>query len=565
MEDNNDDTTDDRFLFDINIKKVSESKNLDILINEWVKYEPMFDTEQEIKGQCICNRYIKYINYFYNKINGNIIMVGDTCKVKLKFKDTIDEDDNKYVKMIISKGKGTYKNISDIMDYNIDVLQQVMALITYDVELTNGIENINKLLDTLNKLISIQQILVKNKDFYDFIKCKIIILEERKQIIEEELKLDEETERELKEYETEKQNVKLHFEEGYYINIQKNNKDTYKESILIEYLKQQNNKYIQSFIDKYKDNTYLYDKIKKILDNKLYFINLKKKEAEDKKKKEEELENIRINKELEKDLEKIKIIDNQIKLYNSNIEKWKLMEIKKHINETSDDYIKRIIYTKNGPLKINDIILLNDIEIYSMILDETNHRYGYNKKHLEDKIRQIIDIESLNDNYLDIDKPWLINNIDYTDFIQFDINTICDLTIKFNILKYKKLQYLRDNQNELEFYIRYTLGQKIFINYNYYNIYNNYNYGYYNQHLKFDYDGGIDFNKPYEYVKDDKNQKIIDLFNNFYNDKKIIFKSHKGTCYATFIDKNNKIINNIEYPGGDKGTIMIIIDILNKI
>ena len=202
MDDNNADTTDDRFLFDINIKKVSESKNLDILISEWVKYEPMFDTEQEIKGKCICNRYIKYINYFYNKINGNIIMVGDTCKIKLRLKNTSEnEDDNKYVKMIFSKCKGIYKNINDIMNYNTDVVQQVMDLITFDVELTNGIDNINKLIATLNNIISIKQILEKNIDFYDFIKGKIIILEERKQILEEKNKIDQENEHKEKEYE----------------------------------------------------------------------------------------------------------------------------------------------------------------------------------------------------------------------------------------------------------------------------------------------------------------------------------------------------------------------------
>ena len=45
---------DDKYLFDINIKLVSESKDLDILISEWEQYKPLFDTIQEIKGRCIC-------------------------------------------------------------------------------------------------------------------------------------------------------------------------------------------------------------------------------------------------------------------------------------------------------------------------------------------------------------------------------------------------------------------------------------------------------------------------------------------------------------------------------
>ena len=291
---------DDKYLFDINIKLVSESKDLDILISEWEQYKPLFDTIQEIKGRCICNRYIKYINYYYNKINGNIIMVGDTCKKKLKLKNDT-EDENKYIKEIISKGKGVYKSISDIIDYNTDVLLQVMALITHDVLLTNGIENITKLLAILNKLFSINKILEKYKDFYDFLKCQIIILEDRKESIEEENKYFLEEERKTQELEAQKKLIKLQFEAGYYINIKI---DKYTETLLVDYIKQQNNKYISKFIDIYKDNTYLYNKIKNILDNKLKFINLKNKEAEYKKKKEDAL----VKQNIENQFEKMKNI-----------------------------------------------------------------------------------------------------------------------------------------------------------------------------------------------------------------------------------------------------------------
>ena len=116
------------------------------------------------------------------------------------------------------------------------------------------------------------------------------------------------------------------------------------------------------------------------------------------------------------------IIDNNITLYNNNIEKWKLMTDKKEINENDDDYNKRIIYTKNGPLKIKDIILLSEIKI---------------DKDIEDKIRHIGYIEDGNDCYMDLDKPWFIHYIDYKEFIKCYINKICYLNIKFNILSKK--------------------------------------------------------------------------------------------------------------------------------
>ena len=103
-----------------------------------------------------------------------------------------------------------------------------MALITHDVLLTNGIENITKLLAILNKLFSINKILEKYKDFYDFLKCQIIILEDRRQIIEDELNLDLEESRKTQELEAKKILIKPQFETGYYINIKI---DKYKETI----------------------------------------------------------------------------------------------------------------------------------------------------------------------------------------------------------------------------------------------------------------------------------------------------------------------------------------------
>jgi hypothetical protein len=133
-------------------------------------------------------------------------------------------------------------------------------------------------------------------------------------------------------------------------------------------------------------------------------------------------ENIERKEQIKLKINEKQIIDKNITLYNNNIEKWKLMTDKKEINENDDDYNKRIIYTKNGPLKIKDIILLSGIKI---------------DKDIEVKIRQIGYIEDGNDCYMDLDKPWFVNYIDYKEFIKCYINNICYLNIKFNILSKK--------------------------------------------------------------------------------------------------------------------------------
>ena len=59
-----------------NLLQVSVSKNKDEAIKEWVF---CIEIKSEMYLQCICNRQIKNINYFYNKYNGNNIRAGSTC------------------------------------------------------------------------------------------------------------------------------------------------------------------------------------------------------------------------------------------------------------------------------------------------------------------------------------------------------------------------------------------------------------------------------------------------------------------------------------------------------
>ena len=631
-----------KYNFKEHILNLSRSDNFDSALKEWIQMPNIYKKLQHGKCKCICQRIIKYFYYIYNKITKKYINVGTECYKKFKFNINNNKNINKILKNILDKfAKGEYENIEDLIEYSINVQLRLGQ------DLLNLYEIYKEDIDKLYMLQSDIEDLIENYNFTDLEGLKKAVIEaindikkrnlieeeENKLILEEERKIDEANARETQEYENEIQNVKIKFEEGNYINL--NNKDKFKINILKDYLKKQNNTYIQTYINKYENNVYLYNIIKNILDYKLNCIEKFRIEAENKIKIEhqllqeskkqalhkelEEIKNINIKKIAEKEvilkeykineelfintknelnnllyeryklLESVKIYDskisnintqkqnidlkkiildkkikdtdticeeqtrfnemqiihNKIILYNNNIEKWKLMTDKKESTENDDDYNKRIIYTKNGSLKIKDIVLITEIKI---------------DKNIEQKIRQIKYIEDTNEEYMEIAKPWLINYIDYKDFINFDINTICDLNIKYYILNTKTLQYLRENQNELEFYIRYKLGQRLFPD-------TNYNH---QKHLRFNFDEDIDFNyqdnkynKYNKYNKSSDNKYILDLFNNFYNDNTISIYTRKGTCFVRYEIIDNEIIDTIDYTG--KGTITILIDILNKI
>ena len=311
--------------------------------------------------------------------------------------------------------------------------------------------------------------------------------------------------------------------------IEKDLKDRYESNItninVLNYLKTN----IIELIEDY-NFTDLED-LKNLVIQTITDLEQKKFKEEQIKQKLEEIKNINLK------INEIQIINNKIILYNNNINKWKLIIEKeiREINETNDDYNKRIIYTKNGPLKIKDIILLSGTNI---------------DKDIEQKIRQIEYIEDTNEEYTEMGKSWLVNYINYNEFINFDINTICDLNLEFYLLNTKTLQYLRDNQTELEFYIRYKLGQRIFPDNDYHG----------QKHLKFDFDEDIDFDsQDNEYRQKSSNKYIIELFNNFYNDNTVLIYTHKGAFCVRFININNQIIDT-SYSG--EGTVDILIEIL---
>jgi hypothetical protein len=634
-----------KYNFKEHIINLSSNDEFDDALKEWIKLPELYKKLQYGSCQCICQRQIKNFYYLYNKITHKYINVGTECYKKFNFTIT-KKKINKLLQDILNKyAKGEYSNIDDLDEYSTNIQLIIVQDLTDMYRKCNSNltmlyilkENVEELINDYNFtcLEELKNLVIetindierkKSESEKEHIKQLKIEEDEKIQILEEERKLDEEEARKRKEYETEKLLVQTQFEEGYYINIKKNDKDKYKEEILLDYLKYKNNIYIKDFIDIYKDNLYLYNKIKIILDKKLNAIEKIKKEEEVKKYNELQIEKSRINQEIEEikainikklkesesleqeykanesiiqkeseiiksllyekknllyqintiesnisDLKKhelditfknnilsnnilevnkilkeqsriidIQNINDKIILYNKNIDKWKLMTQQKEKDETDDDYNNRIIYTKNGPLKIKDILILNDFNI---------------DKNIEKKIRDFLNIEDINENYLDIGKPWLINSIDYKEIIQFDINTIYYLSMKFYILNTKTLQYLKANYKELEFYIRYKLNQRVFPDSNYH----------FQNHLRFDFDEQIDFeSQDDKYYKTSNNKYILDLFNKFYNDKTVLISTHKGSCNIRYIYKNSKIIDTVDFSGLG-GTVDILIGILNFI
>jgi hypothetical protein len=103
--------------------------------------------------------------------------------------------------------------------------------------------------------------------------------------------------------------------------------------------------------------------------------------------------------------------------------------------------------------------------------------------------------------------------------------------VEFKILDMKPIEYFKDNLDDLEFYIRYKLGQRVFPENKKYSGYD---------HLKFEFDARDN--------KDDNenNNEILNLFNKFYIKNKLIIKSHKGTIYGLITDINDVDINNVD-------------------
>jgi hypothetical protein len=129
---------------------------------------------------------------------------------------------------------------------------------------------------------------------------------------------------------------------------------------------------------------------------------------------------------------------------------------------------------------------------------------------------------------------------------------------EYNHLSLLSVSELVNNNVDLEFFVRYTLGQRIFTKQK----------NKRHSHLRFNFDARSDISNI------NHNNNIIKLFEKYYKEKNksIVFATIKGSCFAKIISFDDIRIYNysnisekpcIDYCG--YGTINILIDMLKRI
>jgi hypothetical protein len=207
-------------------------------------------------------------------------------------------------------------------------------------------------------------------------------------------------------------------------------------------------------------------------------------------------------------------------------------------NKNTIRIIKKCVYNKCNVY--TEIEKLND---NSSIELEYEFEYNGKKKiadvaYIEnDKLKYIFeicythktDINARPEPWFEIDAVNLINTINNEVNEYKDIYCIREYLCyncaekKFLDLDKKSIKYLRNNQKDLEFYIRYRLGQRIF----------NYNYDKDRPcHERFGFDARDDL------INNEENRNIIKSFNKFYIYKNVVIRTHKGGAVIRFIDIN---------------------------
>jgi len=268
-------------------------------------------------------------------------------------------------------------------------------------------------------------------------------------------------------------------------------------------------------------------------------------------------------------------------------------KITKNTISVGIDCYKKFGFNKNN--KINNYILKS---VYKKFLKKGEYEFidniiNYVKNIEKELIKCIIrKYKKICQLYTDFIKIYKLKNL-----ISTIDNLINEYDIEYLVNIYNKIKKEEKLENDkLDKFIRIKLGQTIFPtpNYEEYNnlcdtcenkennkcyikCYNNYDYNNWkhNGHLRFNFDARDDYDIKIH------NKKIIELFNDFYKDKKCIIHSRKGFIFIKIITNNNynkydyyhinNYINDDEYPyiailsysGG--GTVDIIQDLLLRI
>ena len=137
--------------FVINFLKLSVSDEFESALDEWELF--LEETNKEKKIQCICQRVIQNIYFFYNKQSKYTITVGSTCKNK--FMKVEKELDHPILKRIFSNAisKGQYRIIDNILEYTSDMQQEAIHHIQNNLENATSIATLKSLKTEVKYLI----------------------------------------------------------------------------------------------------------------------------------------------------------------------------------------------------------------------------------------------------------------------------------------------------------------------------------------------------------------------------------------------------------------------------
>ena len=136
-----------KFDFDKNIIEFSENKNTKEAIKEWIFIRTVINKQG---GRCICNHPLIKENYFYNFLNGNVIIAGDTCKDKIV--SNIKKKKNKELLFIFEfMTKGEYSNIN-IETYSDENKQKLIDHYKNEINSIYVIDELEELYSYINEL-----------------------------------------------------------------------------------------------------------------------------------------------------------------------------------------------------------------------------------------------------------------------------------------------------------------------------------------------------------------------------------------------------------------------------
>lgn len=144
--------------FDENILKVSKTKEIFKLPDEWVS----FLKERKEDGHCICGARIKNVEYFVNIFNWNVIQAGTGCRDKLTVRVST-RNLNAILKEFIYGFRVEYTNIINLLSYCEESRKRMVNLINTRIDSSSVVSILKNILKDLEELVGLHK--ENNVDF----------------------------------------------------------------------------------------------------------------------------------------------------------------------------------------------------------------------------------------------------------------------------------------------------------------------------------------------------------------------------------------------------------------